>query len=158
MIDHIAAQLGIPAEKIDIQAPFVDYGLDSVQAVSIAGEIEGQLGRSLPPTLLWDYPTIAALAAHLTETPLGAVIVPEPAREAPLQHVPIAVIGLSCRFPGADGPEAFWQLLQEGVDAVQEVPAERWDLGRFYGEGDDLQPGMMSTRWGGFLEQVDGSQ
>ena len=40
---------------------------------------------------------------------------------------PIAVVGLGCRFPGgADGPEAFWQLLRDGVDAITEVPVERW--------------------------------
>ncbi len=159
IVELIANQLGIPAEQIDIHAPFVDFGLDSVQAVSISGEIETQLGRSLSPTLLWDYPTVAALAAHLA----GSEGVPsqETARqEAPLPGElrppePIAVIGLSCRFPGADGPEAFWQLLQEGVDAVQEVPADRWDLERFYDAGSDPEPGKMSTRWGGFLAEVD---
>ncbi|MBI2893617.1 MAG: hypothetical protein HYY06_08690 [Deltaproteobacteria bacterium] len=45
---------------------------------------------------------------------------------------PVAITGLSCRFPGAGGPDAFWRLLHDGQDAVREVPAGRWDLGRLY--------------------------
>ncbi len=67
---------------------------------------------------------------------------------------PIAIIGLGCRFPGASNPEAFWQLLQGGGDAISEVPAERWDINQFY-DPEPGKPGKISTRWGGFLDQVD---
>lgn len=66
----------------------------------------------------------------------------------------IAIIGMGCRFPGAPNPEAFWQLLHNGVDAISEVPKDRWNIDQYY----DPKPGTvgkMSTRWGGFLEQVD---
>ena len=66
----------------------------------------------------------------------------------------IAIIGLGCRFPGANNPEAFWQLLRDGVDAITEVPPERWDTERFY-DSKPGTPGKMNTRLGGFLEQVD---
>ncbi|MBG1258280.1 type I polyketide synthase [Nostoc commune] len=68
---------------------------------------------------------------------------------------PIAIIGMGCRFPGADNPEAFWQLLRNGVDAITEVPADRWDLEKFYDPDPDA-PGKVCTRKGGFLTQVDG--
>ena len=46
---------------------------------------------------------------------------------------PIAMVGIGCRFPGhAIGPEAYWKLLCEGVDAIREVPPDRWDLASFY--------------------------
>ncbi|MDG2305442.1 MAG: type I polyketide synthase [Candidatus Binatia bacterium] len=68
---------------------------------------------------------------------------------------PLAIIGMGCRLPGgADSPEAFWQLLRDGRDAVSEIPPERWDADEHY-HPDPGTPGKMSTRWGGFLDQVD---
>lgn len=67
---------------------------------------------------------------------------------------PIAVIGMGCRFPGANTPQAFWQLLHQGVDAITEVPSDRWNIDQFYDPTSGC-PGKMNTRWGGFLEQVD---
>ena len=66
---------------------------------------------------------------------------------------PIAIIGLGCRFPGsADRPQALWQLLMDRVDAIGEVPPERWDLRRFY-DPDPERPGKMYVREGGFLSE-----
>ncbi|MCG3153918.1 MAG: hypothetical protein DKINENOH_00508 [bacterium] len=71
------------------------------------------------------------------------------------QQEPIAVIGMGCRFPGgAHDPESYWRLLRDGVDAIREVPADRWDLNAYYDPDPDA-PGKMSTRFGGFLDQVD---
>src|SRR5215470_12160118 len=71
------------------------------------------------------------------------------------RNEPIAIIGVGCRFPGgADTPAAFWRLLYEGVDAIGEVPPDRWDIDAYYDPDPDA-PGKMSTRYGGFLEQVD---
>jgi hypothetical protein len=72
----------------------------------------------------------------------------------PPETEPIAVIGLGCRFPGADGPRAFWDLLRDGVDAITEVPPDRWDVEDFY-DPRPATPGKMPTRRGGFLRQVD---
>ncbi len=66
----------------------------------------------------------------------------------------IAIIGIGCRFPGANNPEAFWHLLQDGVDAITEVPPDRWDVDALY-DPEPATPGKMNTRWGGFLEGVD---
>src|ERR1700733_474462 len=68
---------------------------------------------------------------------------------------PIAIIGLGCRFPHANGPERFWELLRKGEDAIDEVPAGRWRIEDFY-DPNPVAPGKMSTRWGGFLDAVDG--
>ena len=67
---------------------------------------------------------------------------------------PIAIIGMGCRFPGANNPEAFWQLLRDGMVAISEVPPNRWDVDAFYDPNMD-SPNKMNTRWGGFLEDVD---
>ncbi|QSJ15494.1 type I polyketide synthase [Nostoc sp. UHCC 0702] len=68
---------------------------------------------------------------------------------------PIAIVGMSCRFPGgADNPEAFWQLLYQGVDAIAEVPSDRWDVDTYYDPNPDA-PGKIYTRSGAFLKEVD---
>jgi len=66
----------------------------------------------------------------------------------------IAIVGVGCRFPHADNPQSFWQLLSQGVDVVSEVPVGRWDLDDFYDEESCVR-GKMSTRWGGFIKDVD---
>lgn len=66
---------------------------------------------------------------------------------------PIAIVGMGCRFPGgANTPEAFFRLLDAGVDAVSEVPPERWPLER---ESADSEGEQRSLRWGAFLKDVD---
>jgi acyl transferase domain-containing protein/acyl carrier protein len=68
---------------------------------------------------------------------------------------PIAIIGMGCRFPGgAENPASFWQRLHEGVDAITEVPADRWNIDDYY-DPDPNSPGKMYTRHGGFLDHVD---
>ena len=63
---------------------------------------------------------------------------------------PIALIGMGCRFPGgADSPEAFWELLREGRDAVGEVPADRWDIDAYYDPDPDA-PGKYPHAWAPF--------
>lgn len=70
------------------------------------------------------------------------------------QKEPIAVVGLGCRFPGrADNPQAYWQLLRNGVDTVTEVPSDRWDIDAYYDPNIDV-PGKMITRYGAFLDQL----
>ncbi|HEX2324051.1 MAG TPA: type I polyketide synthase, partial [Chloroflexota bacterium] len=65
---------------------------------------------------------------------------------------PIAIVGMACRFPGAPAVDAYWELLAGGVDAISEVPPERWSLDAFY-DSDPGAPGKVITRWGGFLSQ-----
>ncbi len=62
----------------------------------------------------------------------------------------IAIVGMGCRLPGGDSPEAFWQSIENGLDLVTEVPEDRWSAGRFYDE-DLMAPGRTVSRWGGFV-------
>ncbi len=69
---------------------------------------------------------------------------------------PIAIIGMACRVPGADaGLDGFWRLLEEGRDAITEIPPERWDRDAYYDPDPDT-PGRTSTKWGGFLADIAG--
>ena len=70
-------------------------------------------------------------------------------------HEPIAIIGMACRFPGSvNNAEEFWNLLCNGVDAITEIPKDRWNIDSFYDPDPDAA-GKIITRWGGFLDQVD---
>src|ERR1700676_1532679 len=67
---------------------------------------------------------------------------------------PIAVIGMGCRFPGAENPERFWQMLLTGRDPITEVPPDRWDVDAYF-DANPQTPGKSYSRWGGFLNRVD---
>ena len=70
------------------------------------------------------------------------------------RNEPIAVVGLSCRYPGAPNPDAYWRLLVEGRDAVTEVPDDRWDKQAYY-DPNPSAPGKIHAPFGGFLEKID---
>jgi amino acid adenylation domain-containing protein len=140
-MSRLSVELRLPESAIDPTRPFASFGLGSLQAVGLAGELETWLARPLPATLVYEYPTIAELARFLStnerRVPASS---PSP---APVGE-PIAIIGIGLRVPGANGPEAFWELLHAGRDAVGEVPPERWE-----------KAASPMTR-GGFLARVDG--
>jgi acyl transferase domain-containing protein/acyl carrier protein len=72
-----------------------------------------------------------------------------------MQATPIAIIGMGCRFPGGENPEAFWRLLSEGGDSIVLVPQDRWDAEEFY-DPDLTATRKMNAREGGFLNDVYG--
>ncbi|HWL69312.1 MAG TPA: beta-ketoacyl synthase N-terminal-like domain-containing protein, partial [Geminicoccus sp.] len=147
----LARQLGLEPAAIDENERFHRYGLDSAGARSLIQALAQALGRPLPATIVWDHPTLDRLARHLA----GEQVTGRRPPPVPLSpDEPIAVVGLSCRVPGAADPEAFWRLLMDGVDAIREVPAERWPIGRLF-DPDPARPGRMNTRFGGFLDGVD---
>ena len=154
LIDRLSRELELPAAEIDPAKPFAFYGLDSIHAVRLTTALEAWLGGDLSPTLAYEYPSIDLLAEHLAgvaERPAGPG---DRDRPAPVADEPIAIVGIGCRFPGADGPAAFWQLLSSGADATSPVPADRWDADAFY-DPDPAAPGTAVTRRGGFLRHVD---
>nr|BBH87623.1 polyketide synthase [Thermosporothrix sp. COM3] len=71
-----------------------------------------------------------------------------------LKREPIAIVGMSCRFPGAQNLQAFWQLLREGRDAISEIPPQRFSLDQYYDERPGI-PGKIISRYGGMLEEID---
>ena len=154
LVSKLSERLGIESHEIDIREPFASYGLGSTEAVSLAGELAEWLGRKLSPALVYEYPTIETLARHLAESPDLSESATRAGLDREAKNEPIAIIGIGCRFPGANDPAAFWQLLRDGVDAIREVPEDRFDPHAFY-DPDPATPGKMNTRWGGFLGQVD---
>ena len=119
IVSRLSARLGVPANTLDVQQPFARYGVDSLKAVRLTGELEEFLGRPVTPTLLYDYPNIAALVRYLV---LGPRVPAATSENLSAVAEPIAVIGVGCRFPGGASPDAFWDLLKEGRDAIGPLP------------------------------------
>lgn len=66
LVEQVGRLAGLSPEQIDITEPFASYGLDSVAAAGLSGELANWLGVQLPPTITWDYPSVKLLASHLT--------------------------------------------------------------------------------------------
>ncbi len=67
LIANISTVVEVDPQTIDIRKPLEYYGMDSMQAMHLSGDLEDWLGRQLSPTVVWDYPTIEVLARHLAE-------------------------------------------------------------------------------------------
>ena len=140
---------------LDHSRNLFDAGLKSLGAIELKNRLQARLGseRALPATVVFEHPTIEALAAHLEgkSEPVARALAALPVSP----DEPIAVIGIGCRFPKAAGPNAFWTLLRNGVDAVTEVPPDRWNIDDYY-DPDPTVPGKMCSRFGAFLDDVRG--
>ncbi len=143
----------VAPQDVDVQEPLDSYGLSSMAVVSLSGELGNWLGCNISPTLVYDYPTIKTLAQYVAGESDPTKIARAPVGYR-IESEGIAIIGIGCRFPGAKGPDEFWELLRGGVDAVTEIPAERWNMSAFHGPNQEILGGM-GPWWGGFLEQVD---
>ncbi|MFD6542521.1 type I polyketide synthase, partial [Streptomyces goshikiensis] len=153
---HVAAVLGHEgAETVGAERAFKELGFDSLTAVELRNRLGAATGVSLPATLIFDYPTASAITAFLRDELLGTqarIAGPVSTAVTPVDDDPIAIVAMSCRFPGGvRTPEDLWQLLAAGGDAIGEFPVDRgWDLDRLYNPDPDQQ-GTFYAREGGFL-------
>jgi polyketide synthase PksN len=146
-----AAALRIDESKLDDETQLQDYGVDSIILVQLMKPVSQLIGEAVDPSILFEYSTIKSFAAWLASThaeafrsaaalpqeherTVDAVVaqVAEPVPE-PIPQLPdsdssaedIAVVGMSCRFPGARNLDEYWQLLAQGRSAIGAVSAER---------------------------------
>jgi len=78
VVAAVSAQLGLPAGDLDTALPLVEIGVDSIMTVGLLRQLEKQTGLSLPPTLLWEYPTAAAVSARISELLTSTDVSEEP--------------------------------------------------------------------------------
>ncbi|MFG2848958.1 beta-ketoacyl synthase N-terminal-like domain-containing protein, partial [Kitasatospora sp. NPDC048296] len=156
---HVSAVLDYSAaETVDLSRSFKDLGFDSLTAVELRNSLAAATGLALPASLLFDYPSPTAVARHL-----GQEILETPEQATAAAHAPavldpsepIAIVAMSCRLPsGVESPEALWQLVADGTDAISGFPIDRgWPLDDLY-DPDPEQPGKTYTRSGGFLHSA----
>ncbi|GDY50985.1 hypothetical protein SVIO_016080 [Streptomyces violaceusniger] len=152
---HAAVVLGYEtATAIGAEHTFKQLGFDSITAVELCARLGEVTALPLPGTLLFDYPTPAALAEHLhrrihgrTDERAVPATVPTPDGGDP-----VVIVGMGCRFPGrVHSPEDLWRIVADGEDAVSGFPSDRgWDLDALHHPDPD-RPGTSYARDGGFL-------
>ncbi|MCH2193533.1 SDR family NAD(P)-dependent oxidoreductase [Kordia sp.] len=193
--DEFSKIIKLPAREIETHVALEKYGIDSILAMNLTGQLEKTFGR-LSKTLLFEYQTIDELSAYLTNNfaaKLTAKFLPNTAKQTvsnatkktspnkskhrktvrkklktqPTQQFntveipkntnqndPIAIVGLSGRYPASENIQEFWNNLQQGKDCIIEVPKDRWDWKKHY-SNDRTEPNRHYSKWGGFITGVD---
>nr|AEC04363.1 polyketide synthase [Chitinophaga sancti] len=172
-------QLGM--EKVAADVNLADFGFDSVSLMQLSKRLTAYYGVEVTPAVFFSYATLEKLQeyyldehtekintfyseAHTVVVP-GKRSVAEPrsfaASATPAQtsvsnndaDEPIAVIGMSGRFPQAGNIAEMWKLVAEGKSAIAEIPTTRWDWREYHDE--QIVPGKSNSKWGGFIPDVD---
>ncbi|MER7708863.1 type I polyketide synthase, partial [Kitasatospora sp. NPDC097605] len=154
----VAAVLGhASADAVTADRAFRELGFDSLTSVQLRNRLNTATGLRLPTTLVFDYPNPTALAEYLRTEALGDRLRTAAARPsaAPVRDGAddaIAIVGMSCRFPGGvRSPEDLWRLVAQGTDAMAAMPADRgWDVEDLYDPTGSL-PGKSYANEGAFL-------
>ncbi|MFA9421933.1 MAG: SDR family NAD(P)-dependent oxidoreductase [Sedimentibacter sp.] len=135
----------------DYNRPFQEYGIVSVNVPTLIGKVNEMFKINLKTTSVFNYPNVNSLAEYI-----HSVLSIQKAEKSNVfaqndSSDSIAIVGMSCRFPqGGNSPEEFWNLLVHGVDAIGDVPEERWEVEKYF-SADDKEEGKMYCKKGGFL-------
>jgi FkbH-like protein len=148
--------LNMKPEDLDVEEEFGDYGVDSIMMMTALNRLEEMFGHVVDSNALVQYNTIQSLAAYLSDKvetvpPQPVVPIAEPRDRFWNDSLgKIAVIGMACRFPGAETIEAYKENLSAGHHLITEIPTDRWNLDSFYSPDKSAQDRSYS-KWGGFI-------
>ncbi len=173
--------LKIKQTDIDINDTFDEYGVDSIMMIKMLNKIEEIYGKPLEATSIAEYNTTKALAAYIVENGISKSNTSEepkiPNKANPIviennninnnfyrfnksrihQNLyskdtqKIAIISISCKFPGANNPEEFWNNLAIGKNLITEIPKDRWDIQEYFST-DKKARNKSYSKWGGFID------
>ena len=156
MLKYVSELLKIPVDRMDPHENLADIGFDSVTLTQLAATLSKELGADIAPALFFSYPTIYKLTRYLLKekhqlisTRYGGT----PPAEHPSGHEPIAIIGMSGRFPQARNIEEMWKILEEGANAVSEICGDRFDW-RLYYSGESIEEGKTNCKWTGLIPGI----
>ncbi|MEV7175040.1 type I polyketide synthase, partial [Streptomyces sp. NPDC093224] len=155
---HAAGVLGHESgTSVGADRAFSDLGFDSLSALEFRNQLDAATGVRLPATLIFDHPTSLAVARFLAGRLTGAADdsdrLPGATEATATDDAdPIAVIGMTCRYPGGvTSPEDLWRLVADGADGITGFPRDRgWDTAALYDPTGE-RPGTSYVREGGFL-------
>ncbi|MBZ5526229.1 MAG: SDR family NAD(P)-dependent oxidoreductase [Acidobacteriia bacterium] len=179
----LASVLRLEASIIDLDQPFVEFGLDSFLGTEMVVAINKKYGTELSNLKLLDYPTVREFSRFLEQEikrlpgysapPLAGPAVTEPIPATPYpvlnEKIPvsrttisneahlddkIAIVGMSGRYPKAHDLKEYWDILAGGRNCIDEVPPSRWDVDRFY-DPDRSKKGKTNSKWLGALDDID---
>ncbi|WP_413813209.1 type I polyketide synthase [Streptomyces sp. OE57] len=159
-----AGVLGHPSlDAIEPDMVFNQIGFDSATAVQLRNRLNALTDRTLPTTLLFDYPTPLILADFLRDELIGDTAAAQALEKAAkptsasvaVSTEPVAIVGMACRLPGGvSTPEELWELVLQGRDGISDFPVNRgWDLENLFHPDPD-HPGTSYAHQGGFLHDA----
>ncbi|WP_276879585.1 type I polyketide synthase [Lawsonella clevelandensis] len=128
MREWIANDVSITVSEVNPDQPFEEFGLSSRSILELAGQLENLTGKSINAAVVYQNPTVNKLAVFLLDDSDPAAETHQKVRDrSTVEGADIAIIGVATRFPGdANTPEQYWTLLHDGVDAVTDLPADRY--------------------------------
>ena len=161
--DVVAEVTRIDAAEIRDESGFFDVGMDSLMAVELRRRVEHAVGQELPSTLAMDYPRLVDVADYSARrrpqhrrTGIRKASGPSRPRQRRCARMSRS---RSSRWPAASRarpiPRRIWEVLSGGVDAIREIPDDRFDVDEYY-DPDPEAPGKIYTRYGGYLDRIDG--
>ncbi len=180
----VSGLLQIEAGKLESDTDISEFGMNSSMFTQLVVQINRTYNLQLAPAIIFEHHTLRSLARFLvkeyggslfaidqgkplSQTPprvppavpaatgvsVTAATPEQVVRSAP-RHEPIAVVGVSGVFPQATDVAELWRILEAGTEVISEVPENRWDWRRYYGD-PVVEEGRTLSKWGGFMAGVD---
>ncbi|VXD25132.1 amino acid adenylation domain-containing protein [Planktothrix paucivesiculata] len=179
LVGMASSILKMSKEAVVTSKNMSDYGFDSISFMELVNPINETFNLEITPDLFFEYSSLEKLANYLCQEFRSQLIqhyelVSQPefpqsdyvntitveerinhkSTELKNANEPIAIIGISGIFAGAQDLESFWQGLIKGKDWIVEVPPSRWDWKTYYGD-HKTEDNKTKSKWGGFISEVD---